>query len=99
MKRGALFFNLGRGQVVDEEALVRALQEGRIGGAGLDVFDQEPLPRSSPLWTMQNVIVSPHVGGVSDHTRERGAHLFAVNLARFLEGRELLNVVDRSGGY
>lgn len=99
MKRGSLFFNFGRGPVVDEEALVRALREGTIAGAGLDVFTQEPLPRTSPLWSMPNVVVSPHVGGVSDLTPERGVHLFAVNLARFLEGQPLLNVVDRKGGY
>lgn len=99
MKRSALFFNLGRGAVVDEEALIRALQTGTVAGAGLDVFTQEPLPRSSPLWSMPNVIVSPHIGGMSDMTRERGVHLFAVNLARYLEGQPLLNLVDRKGGY
>jgi phosphoglycerate dehydrogenase-like enzyme len=99
MKRGALFFNLGRGAVVDENALVHALQEGSLGGAGLDVFDREPLPRSSPLWSMPNVVVSPHLGGVGEHTRERGAHLFEVNLRRFLDGQRLLNLVDREGGY
>jgi phosphoglycerate dehydrogenase-like enzyme len=99
MPRGGIFINLGRGAVVDEEALVRALRSGRLAGAGLDVFDSEPLPRNSPLWHMHNVIVSPHVGGNSDRTTERAAHLFAVNLSRFLEGRPLLNVVDRARGY
>jgi phosphoglycerate dehydrogenase-like enzyme len=99
MPRGGIFINLGRGAVVDEEALVRALRSGRLAGAGLDVFDSEPLPRNSPLWHMHNVIVSPHVGGNSDRTTERTAHLFAVNLSRFLEGRPLLNVVDRARGY
>jgi phosphoglycerate dehydrogenase-like enzyme len=99
MKRGALFFNIGRGQVVREDALASALQSGRVAGAGLDVFTQEPLPRSSPLWTMPNVIISPHVGGVSEQTRERAAWFFAVNLTRYLEGRDLLNVVDRKQGY
>lgn len=99
MKRGALFFNLGRGAVVNEDALMRALQGGRIGGAGLDVFSAEPLPRSSPLWTMPNVIISPHVGGVSDRTTDRANRLFTVNLSRFLEGQPLLNVVHRDRGY
>ena len=99
MKRGALFFNLGRGAVVDEAALVAALESGRLAGAGLDVFQREPLPRSSSLWTMQNVLVSPHLGGMSDNTRERGAAFFAVNLMRYLEGQPLLNVVARSQGY
>lgn len=99
MPRGAIFISLGRGAVVDEEALIRALRTGRLAGAGLDVFESEPLPRSSPLWRMHNVIVSPHVGGNSDRTAERAAHFFAVNLSRYLEGRPLLNVVDRARGY
>jgi D-2-hydroxyacid dehydrogenase (NADP+) len=99
MKPGSLFFNFGRGQVVDEDALIAALQSGRIGGAGLDVFAREPLPPSSPLWGMSNVIVSPHLGGVGEQTSERAARLFAVNLTRYLEGRELLNVVNRKQGY
>jgi phosphoglycerate dehydrogenase-like enzyme len=99
MPRGAIFISLGRGAVVDEEALIRALRTGRLAGAGLDVFESEPLPRSSPLWRMHNVIVSPHVGGNSDRTAERAAHFFAVNLSRYLEGRPLLNVVNRSRGY
>jgi phosphoglycerate dehydrogenase-like enzyme len=99
MKRGSLFFNLGRGDVVDEGALIEALEAGRLAGAGLDVFAQEPLPRSSPLWSMPNVLVSPHVGGMSRHTRERGAAFFAVNLMRYLEGQPLLNVVERSQEY
>lgn len=99
MRRGAIFLNIGRGPVVDERALVRALQTGRVAAAGLDVFDEEPLPRSSPLWGMPNVIISPHVGGVGDHTRERGARFFAVNLARYLDGQPLLNVVNRKQEY
>jgi D-2-hydroxyacid dehydrogenase (NADP+) len=99
MPRGAIFLNLGRGSVVDEDALLRALHSGRLAGAGLDVFETEPLPRSSPLWRMQNVIISPHVGGNSDRTVERAAHLFAVNLSRYLAGQPLLNVVSRERGY
>jgi len=99
MKRGALFFNMGRGSVVDEVALLEALESGHLGGAGLDVFDQEPLPASSPLWRMQNVVVSPHVGGMSVATRDRGARLFAVNMSRFLQGESLLNLVNRNEGY
>jgi D-2-hydroxyacid dehydrogenase (NADP+) len=99
MPRGAIFISLGRGAVVDEEALIRALRSGRLAGAGLDVFESEPLPRTSPLWHMHSVIVSPHVGGNSDRTTERAAHLFAVNLSRYLEGHPLLNVVDRRRGY
>jgi len=99
MKRGSLFVNIGRGPVVDEGALIKALQSGRLAGAALDVFEKEPLPRSSPLWTMPNVIISPHIGGFSEHTQERAAWLFEVNLTRYLEGQELLNVVRREQGY
>jgi D-2-hydroxyacid dehydrogenase (NADP+) len=99
MRRGSLLFNLGRGPVVDEEAMIQALRSRWLAGAGLDVFETEPLPRSSPLWGMPNVIVSPHLAGTSRHTAERAAELFAVNLSRYLEGQALLNVVDRDQGY
>ncbi len=99
MKRGALFLNIGRGAVVREEALVRALQSGRLAGAGIDVFAQEPLPRTSPLWSMPNVIISSHVGGMSDRTRERAARFFAINLSHYLEHQPLLNIVDRKQEY
>lgn len=99
MKHGAVFINIGRGPVVDETALVDALQSGRLGAAGLDVFEREPLPKSSPLWHMKNVIVSPHIGGTSGRTAERAAGLFAVNLGRYLDGLPLFNVVDRDQGY
>lgn len=99
MKQGALFLNIGRGAVVQEDALVRALQSGQLGGAGLDVFSEEPLPKASPLWSMPHVLISPHVGGMSDRTRERAAHFFAVNLVRYLDGEPLLNVVDRKQEY
>jgi phosphoglycerate dehydrogenase-like enzyme len=99
MKRGAIFLSIGRGQVVDETAMLRSLRSGRLSAAALDVFSQEPLPRASPLWTASNVIISPHVGGVSDQILERGAWFFAVNLTRYLEGQELLNIVKRDQGY
>ncbi len=99
MKRGAIFVNIGRGPVVAQDALLRALQSGRLTGAALDVFAKEPLPPSSPLWTMSNVIISPHLGGMSDRTSERATWLFAVNLTRYLEGQPLLNVVERDRGY
>lgn len=99
MKRRALFLNIGRGRVVQEEALISALQSGHLAGAALDVFAQEPLPQRSPLWTMPNVLISPHLGGVSDVTRDRVARFFAVNLTRYLEGQPLLNEVQRTAGY
>lgn len=99
MKRGSLFFNLGRGPVVREDDLIDALRSGRLSGVGLDVFGHEPLPKSSPLWDMPNVVISPHLGGFGDNTRERGAHLFAVNLRRYLDHQPLLNIVERARGY
>lgn len=99
MKSDAILINVARGEVVDEEALISALQEGTIGGAALDVYSQEPLPPESPLWALPNVIMSPHVSGFSPHYNERSVELFAENLRRFLAGEELINVVDRKRGY
>jgi len=99
VKRGALFVNIGRGRTVDTEALVAALRDGRIGGAGLDVTDPEPLPAESPLWSMPNVIVTPHVGGDSDGDMKRMWVLFEENLRRFVSGGRLLSVVDKARGY
>lgn len=99
MKPSAYFFNFGRGAVVDEAALIDALQGGVIAGAGLDVFEVEPLPPESPLWQMDNVIVSPHVGGFSPKYDERASDLFAENLRRYLADEPLLNLVERERGY
>lgn len=99
MKTGSLLINIGRGQVVDETALIEALQSGHVRGAGLDVFDEEPLPPQSPFWDMPNVLVAPHTGGAGEHTDTRASHLFAVNLERYLAKQPLLNVVDRMQQY
>jgi phosphoglycerate dehydrogenase-like enzyme len=99
MQPHAIFINVGRGGVVDEEALVAALKAGKIGGAALDVFAREPLPQSSPLWSMENVIISPHLAGHTARYNERAVDLFAENLMRYLERKELLNRVDLSRGY
>lgn len=99
MKPTAILINVSRGGVVDEPALVEALREARIGGAALDVFLEEPLPDSSPLWKMPNVIVSPHISGASAHYDERAVDLFADNLRRYLSGQPLLNLVNRERGY
>ena len=77
MKAGALFINVGRGTTVETDALVRSLQEGHLGGAGLDVFDIEPLPEDHPLWSMDNVIITPHIGGNTDQLKERVTALFS----------------------
>lgn len=93
MPAGAILINVSRGALVDEEALIDALDCGHLGGAGLDVFQQEPLPPGSPLWTMPNVLVSPHSGSTSDQENRRLTDLFCENLIRFLAGRPLINVL------
>lgn len=98
-KRGAFFVNVGRGKTVDTEALVRALRDGRLAGAGLDVTDPEPLPANHPLWGLPNVIITPHVGGDSDGHMGRMWLLFEENLRRFANGDRLLSVVDKQRGY
>jgi len=91
MKPGAIFVNIGRGPVVDEEALVDALRSGRLRGAALDVYATEPLPQDSPLWELDNVILSPHTAAQSIKENERIVELFAENLRRYLAGEELLS--------
>ena len=96
MKPGAYFANVGRGTVVDEGALVEALESGHLSGAALDVFEVEPLPEESPLWEMENVIVSPHATDmVPSLINERQTDLFCENLRRYLAGEPLLNVLDK----
>ncbi len=95
----AYLVNISRGNVVDQEALICALREGWIGGAGLDVFDPEPLPSESPLWRIENVIISPHVSGFTLHYDDYATDLFAENLRRYLQGEPLMNQVDRQRGY
>lgn len=94
MKRGSYFINIARGAVVDEAALIAALEAGQLGGAALDVFAEEPLPADSPLWDMENVIVSPHSASTSDRENQRLTELFCDNLQRFLDGRPLRNVLN-----
>jgi phosphoglycerate dehydrogenase-like enzyme len=99
MRPHALIVNIGRGGLINQAALVEALQQRRIGGAALDVSDPEPLPADSPLWQLENVIISPHIAGMSRRYEQRAAQLFAENLRRYLEGRPLLNLVSRERGY
>jgi phosphoglycerate dehydrogenase-like enzyme len=99
MKPGAYLVNIARGPIVDEEVLIQALREGWIAGAGLDVFEEEPLPSDSPLWDMENVLISPHVAGFTPRYDERAVALFAENLRRYVEGEPLLNLVDKARGY
>lgn len=99
MKKNAVLINLGRGPLVEEEALLSALKEKRIRGAGLDVFHREPLPEESPLWDMENVLLTPHIGGFSDGANRRAVELMAENIKRFRRGEKLLNIVDLGLGY
>ena len=99
MKKTAWIVNIARGAIVDEDALVEALREGRLGGAGLDTLTVEPLPPDHPLWTLQNVIISPHSAGSSPRVRERTLALFVENLRRFKAAEPLLNRVDLEAGY
>src|SRR5699024_9041271 len=93
-KPGLIVTNVGRGSVIDEPALVAALDNGQVSFAALDVFATEPLPADSPLWDHPDVLVSPHTAALNHSEPERIARLFAENATRLLDGRELRNVVD-----
>jgi phosphoglycerate dehydrogenase-like enzyme len=99
MRSNAVLVNIARGAVVDEPALIRALKEGWIAGAALDVFEQEPLPPESELWDMENVIVSPHISGGTEIYNQRAAGIFRENLRRYLAGERLMNLADPARGY
>lgn len=99
MKPTAYFLNVARGVIVDEPALIRALERRAIAGAMLDVTSKEPLPADSPLWKLDNAFITPHVSALTDHVWERQEHLLNENLERWFSGKELLNRVDLSRGY
>ena len=99
MKKGAFLVNVSRGAIVVQEELTAALQSGKLAGACLDVTDPEPLPASSPLWGMRNVVVTPHVSGDAEVTETRQWTLLRENLRRFAAGEPLYNVVDKQAGY
>ena len=99
MQSHALLVNVTRGKIVDGPALLRALENGSIGGAGLDVTPEEPLPTDSPLWDMPNVIITPHVAGGSPIRLDRTVGLFCDNLERILVGKPLLSIIDKEKGY
>jgi phosphoglycerate dehydrogenase-like enzyme len=99
MKPTAYYICFSRGGIADDTALLKALQEGWIAGAGLDAHDTEPLPSDSPFWAAPNTIVTPHNGASTPFTRERGYHFFRDNLRHYLAGEPLVNVVDKHLGY
>lgn len=99
MKPTAYLYNIGRGALVDEAALLRALEEGTIAGAGLDVFVEEPLPANHPLWRAPHVLITPHLGADSPWDFDEAARLFCENLQRFRAGETLRNIVDLKRGY
>ena len=99
MKPGALLVNVARGKLIDDEAVFEALRDGRLGGAALDVFSEEPLDPASPYWDLPNVIITPHTSGAMKDYWTPLVALFAANLRRFERGETLLNVVDKVAGY
>ena len=99
MKKGALFINIARASVVDEAALLEALQSGQLAGAALDVFSKEPLPAENPLWDMKNVIMTPHIASMTPDFWDRLLDLLKENLAAFSVGEPMRNVVDKKKGY
>jgi phosphoglycerate dehydrogenase-like enzyme len=99
MKAEACLINVGRGPLVDEPALIQALRERKIGGAALDVFEEEPLPTASPLWDLESLLITPHTSGLTEKLWERHYQFISENLRRYLEGKPLLSVVDKKRGY
>ena len=99
MRNHALLINITRGRIVDEQALLTALADGQIGGAGLDVVPQEPLPEDHPLWRMDNALLTPHTAGGSPNRDRRCVALFCENLRRYLAGEALVSVIDKRKGY
>lgn len=98
MRPEGVLLNVGRGALIDEPALIEALRERRIGGAALDVFEQEPLPEDSPLWDLENLAITPHIAAGTDHYYERATGIFCANLRRYLDGEPLAHIVDPRAG-
>jgi phosphoglycerate dehydrogenase-like enzyme len=99
MPTGGFVVAVSRGGIIEEGALIAALQSGHLAGAGLDVCEREPLPQDSPLWDLPNVIISPHLAGSSTQKERRCVEILAENLRRFGQGQPLINVVDKQLGY
>jgi len=99
MKPTGYYICFSRGGIADDTALLRALREGWIAGAGLDAHGEEPLPPDSPFWDLPNAIVTPHNGASTPQTRQRGINIFVANLACYRAGEPLVNVIDKHAGY
>jgi len=99
MKSRAIIINVGRGRIIDSDALTDALNEGKIAGAGLDVTDPEPLPENHPLWQAKNILITPHVSAASQLTTQRRVNIFIDLLSRYVTGNEMYNKVDFDAGY
>lgn len=99
MKNNVFFINIARGAIVDEKALINSLESGKVAGAALDVLEEEPLPESSPLWNMDNVIITPHNSWISELRNERRFNLIYENMKRYVKNEELINVADINKGY
>jgi phosphoglycerate dehydrogenase-like enzyme len=99
MKKGSYFIAVSRGRLYDMDALVKALTDKRLAAAGVDVTDPEPLPKGHPLWKFDNVIITPHIAGRSDKDAARMLGTIKENLRRFIDGKPLINVVDKHKGY
>src|SRR5215471_5857341 len=99
MQKSAFFINVSRGPLVDEDALSKALRDGLIAGAALDVFSVEPLPADSPLWNLDNLLITPHTAALTDKLWDRHFARITENLSRYFSGRPLLGEVDKRRGY
>jgi phosphoglycerate dehydrogenase-like enzyme len=99
MRRGAYIYNIGRGAIIDQDALIDLLKSGHLGGAGLDVTDPEPLPADSPLWDFENVIITSHTSGATPKYWDRAIKILETNIERFKSGEPLVNIVDLNRGY
>ncbi len=99
MKDGVYIVNISRGNIINEQDLILGLKEGKIGGAALDVFEEEPLKKESPLWDMKNVIITPHNSWVSEMVKERRFYIVYENFKRYISGEKIINLVDLNKGY
>lgn len=99
MKKDAYLINIARGEIVEEDALIKALNKGWIAGAALDVFEKEPLPQNHPFYSMPNVLITPHISGTNPEYMNRVVEIFSENLERFLKGKQLKNIINKKLGY